>query len=1030
MFSLVAERKGRKEGDSELCEIGPTHIMSPFVAETSQSGGGSGSGVVVGGGIGSTGGGATSLDFVTCGGCRASYPLEHIVRFIEHKVNHCRSSLPGCQSPSALANHAPEDSDPEDALGLKAGAGGDPTTTQGTGTITTGGTGTCGASSTEKLTAVPSISAPIIKRSSARALDSPPTSHHHHHHSSSHHHSTSGESGGSPIELRANASSTPKRRTGQDASLEDDKDCIEALKKPKTESVDADTNTISNEPKWLRCTQCGARSATAWELVQHVQSQHGIRLYSMNSSASSSSNTPAPSPPTPTPTLAGGPHPVSSQGSGSHHLSPLNHLNLSGKSTGSSSAANSSGGSGGGGGGGGGSSTGAGGNNTSGGGSNRQQQQQPQAQLPTGPLNDPLHSFLRLPQHLERNFQVPPMFRPEFLALNPLGFRGMQDLQTATRNLQSLGDPLRGIDGLNLGDSLVRSSIDSLNNARNIANLAELTSAAQHAARAQQAHPGAAGPPPPLDTNLDFYSARLRSLANTSLGAAPNNASVQVASNNNNNGGAAIVSSNAQNGVEAPSPGPREQRDREQQQQQQREQQREQRERDQQQREREQSTKETTPPVNYAQSPLPGERHHNNNNSTDSEKTSPPVTTSTPIIGGGDGSQIIGDLAIFACDVCEKRFRFHGNMVKHRKTHYVNSSAETCLLRCQICEAELQGYGELKRHMHKEHQEPMSPQGSVETVPDDDDASSCDENMDLDEDGMIVKPEEEENTPEDLSTTQTQLNDDGKVDPGKISLVGDIMEQIGLSNIAQYNEAYRQALQENHHHRSIGGHFGKNAGEPNSLAQPTHTLNNNKEKDSALSPTNFKAAANLFSGQSPFPRAAGVPSEFGLWPLGAAHYLDSADYRKAAKAVSAQSLHSLQASLQQASPQMIKKERGHGRNDTCEFCGKVFKNCSNLTVHRRSHTGEKPYKCELCTYACAQSSKLTRHMKTHGRHGKDTYKCRFCDMPFSVPSTLEKHMRKCVMAVQQGQKMMGSGGVMSYPGSQDEDSSSVSAKDT
>ena len=85
------------------------------------------------------------------------------------------------------------------------------------------------------------------------------------------------------------------------------------------------------------------------------------------------------------------------------------------------------------------------------------------------------------------------------------------------------------------------------------------------------------------------------------------------------------------------------------------------------------------------------------------------------------------------------------------------------------------------------------------------------------------------------------------------------------------------------------------------------------------------------------------------------------------------------------------------RNDTCEYCGKVFKNCSNLTVHRRSHTGEKPYKCELCSYACAQSSKLTRHMKTHGRLGKDVYKCRFCEMPFSVPSTLEKHMRKCVV---------------------------------
>jgi hypothetical protein len=110
-------------------------------------------------------------------------------------------------------------------------------------------------------------------------------------------------------------------------------------------------------------------------------------------------------------------------------------------------------------------------------------------------------------------------------------------------------------------------------------------------------------------------------------------------------------------------------------------------------------------------------------------------------------------------------------------------------------------------------------------------------------------------------------------------------------------------------------------------------------------------------------------------------------------------------------PSQRKELIGRHRNDTCEYCGKVFKNCSNLTVHRRSHTGEKPYKCQMCNYACAQSSKLTRHMRTHGRIGKDIFKCRFCEMPFSVASTLEKHMRKCVVnQTKGGQQRPASGG--------------------
>lgn len=483
------------------------------------------------------------------------------------------------------------------------------------------------------------------------------------------------------------------------------------------------------------------------------------------------------------------------------------------------------------------------------------------------------------------------------------------------------------------------------------------------------------------------------------------------------------------------------------------------------------------------------------------------------------------------CEYCGKKFRFQSNLIVHRRTHtrekpykctlcsYACSQSSKLKRHMKIHKKGDQGNGQAggeagvtstngdgsttstpeqisndgseDERMDDEEEiaeeEDEDPEDEEE---DEDEEEEDEEEMEMDEEG---DEDDDGDAPEDLTTkstastppnaaeenskpmqsprptpSQTPLD---KTPSDKVSssgsLVGELMDKFGLSNIQQYSEAYKQALQESSHNPHLrkkeealleASMLAENNG-MSKLSAPI-LENGMKMKSSTALKLKEEFAKNMMVGQPPLDIigashgffGTGMPFENlldvatnkrikldmdgrhnpllgrnnmsaeaesmypGLWlpAMAAAHRRDifgrgdvpldifksrsksNSENRHGPKSHNSSLAAAAAAAINLGLPnQHMKKESR--RNDTCEYCGKVFKNCSNLTVHRRSHTGEKPYKCELCSYACAQSSKLTRHMKTHGRMGKDVYRCRFCEMPFSVPSTLEKHMRKCVV---------------------------------
>ncbi|XP_075915679.1 uncharacterized protein LOC142915912 [Petromyzon marinus] len=75
----------------------------------------------------------------------------------------------------------------------------------------------------------------------------------------------------------------------------------------------------------------------------------------------------------------------------------------------------------------------------------------------------------------------------------------------------------------------------------------------------------------------------------------------------------------------------------------------------------------------------------------------------------------------------------------------------------------------------------------------------------------------------------------------------------------------------------------------------------------------------------------------------------------------------------------------------CSVCGMAFAHSSTLVEHQRTHTGEKPFRCSLCEKAFPRSSALVIHQRTHT--GEKPFKCSVCGKAFARSSLLVVHQR-------------------------------------